>query len=132
MASDIGIPQAPVLSAVSENCTLETSLSQMTGGLQLYQQLLNAVSPKLNNNDKMMELSNDIRDLDLLIHKMLKLIQKTALPTPTYKPVVLRLPGEYEIQVAAHLTLVRLEAFGQDVVHCLQSMEQSDEEELDS
>lgn len=66
--------------------------------------------------------------------QMLKLVQKSGAPTvqPMSKPVTLRLPGEYEIQVAAHLTLVQLEAFAQDVVDCLKNMKQSDEEELDS
>uniref|UniRef100_A0A8C6S4T3 Uncharacterized protein n=1 Tax=Neogobius melanostomus TaxID=47308 RepID=A0A8C6S4T3_9GOBI len=132
MATNIGIPEAPVISAVSENCTLETSLSKITEGLHLHRELLNVVLPKLNNNEKMMELSNDVRDLDLLIQRMLKLIQKSTPPAPTYKPVVLRLPGEYDIQVAAHLTLWKLQAFGQDVVKCLRSMDPSDEEEPDS
>uniref|UniRef100_A0A3B3ZKH9 Colony stimulating factor 3 (granulocyte) a n=2 Tax=Periophthalmus magnuspinnatus TaxID=409849 RepID=A0A3B3ZKH9_9GOBI len=132
MASNIGIPNAPVLTVVSENFPLETSLRHMSEGLQLHRGLLNFVLPKLNNNVKMAELSNDIGDLDLQIHKMLKLIQNTAVPTPTLEPVVLRLSGEYDIQVAAHLTLVNLSNFGQDVVVSLHSMELSEEEEIDS
>ncbi|XP_072312302.1 colony stimulating factor 3 (granulocyte) a [Eucyclogobius newberryi] len=132
MATKLGFPQAPVLRVVSENCTLETSLNQMSEGLQLHEELLNTVLPKLNSNVKITELSNDIRDLDLQIHKMLNLIQNTTLPTPALKPVVLHLSGEYDIQLAAHLTLVQLEAFGQDVVRCLRSMEHNMEEELDS
>ncbi|KAJ0060223.1 hypothetical protein NL108_004083, partial [Boleophthalmus pectinirostris] len=69
MASDIGIPKAPVLRVVSENCSLETSVKHMSEGLQLHRELLNAVMPHLNNNMKMAELSNDIGDLDLQIHK---------------------------------------------------------------
>ncbi|KAK7919772.1 hypothetical protein WMY93_011056 [Mugilogobius chulae] len=132
MASTLGIPQAPVLRVVSENCTLETSLSQMSEGLQLYQELLNAVLPNLNNNEKMTELSIDIRDLGMHVNMMLKLIQNGTLPTPVHKPVALRLSTDYDIQVAAHLILDQLEAFGQDVKRCLRSMESSDEEELNS
>lgn len=134
MASNIGIPPAPILRVVSENCTLESNLTQMTEGLLLHRELLTAVLPKLGKKDKVSELSYDIRDFLLQIRKMLKLVQKSGAPTvqPMSKPVTLRLPGEYEIQVAAHLTLVQLEAFAQDVVDCLKNMKQSDEEELDS
>ncbi|CAL9698930.1 unnamed protein product [Knipowitschia caucasica] len=132
MASKIGIPQAPILRVVSENCTLETSLRQMSQGLQLHQDLLNAVLPELENV-KMTDLSNDIRDLKLQIHKMLRLVLSSS-PSPspssppTVKPVVLRLSGEFEVQVAAHCSLQQLEAFSQDVVRCLRSMERSEDE----
>ncbi|XP_026171630.1 colony stimulating factor 3 (granulocyte) a isoform X2 [Mastacembelus armatus] len=132
MASNIGIPSAPVLKAVSENFTLETCLTQMSEGLQLYRALLSSVSPRLENRDTVTELMADIRDLSIQISKLLKMVQIEVVVQPSPTPIALRLPGEYEVQVAAHLTLVHLQAFGQDMVRCLRSLSQSSEEETES
>ena len=64
--------------------------------------------------------------------QLLKKVQAEAVVQPSPTPVALSLPGDYEIQVAAHLTLVQLQAFGQDVVRCLRSLDQSNEEETES
>ncbi|XP_070783762.1 colony stimulating factor 3 (granulocyte) a [Enoplosus armatus] len=130
MASNIGIPSAPVLRVVSEDFTLETSLRRMSEGLQLHRALLSSVSPRLENKDKVTGLMADIRDLVIQINKMLKGLQAEAVPTPS--PVALRLPGEYEVQVAAHLTLVQLQSFGQDVVRFLRNLDQSNQGETES
>nr|ARP51377.1 GCSF-2 [Oplegnathus fasciatus] len=132
MASTIGIPSAPVLRAASENLNLETSLRDMSEGLQLHRALLSSVSPRLENKDKVTGLLADIRDLVIQINKLLKLVQAEAVVQPTPTPVALSLPGEYEVQVAAHLTLVQLQAFGQDMVRCLRSLDQSNDEETES
>ncbi|KAI3365613.1 hypothetical protein L3Q82_010695, partial [Scortum barcoo] len=114
MASTIGIPSAPLLGPLLENTILETSLRQMIEGLQLHRALLSFVSPRLGNKDKVTGLVADIRDLVIQINKLLKLVQSEAVVQPTPTPVALNLPGEYEVQVAAHLTLVQLQDFGQD------------------
>ncbi|XP_044035637.1 colony stimulating factor 3 (granulocyte) a isoform X2 [Siniperca chuatsi] len=132
MASNIGIPSAPVLRVVSKNFSLETSLRHMSEGLQLHRALLSSVSPRLENKDKVTGLLADIRDLVIQINKMLKIVQTESVVQPTPTPVALRIPGEYEVQVAAHLTLVQLQSFGQDVVRCLRSLDQSNEGETES
>lgn len=63
--------------------------------------------------------------------QMLKLVQGEAVVQPTPTPVTLSLPADYEVQVAAHLTLVQLQSFGQDVVRCLRSLDQSNEEDTE-
>ncbi|KAK7878291.1 hypothetical protein WMY93_031110 [Mugilogobius chulae] len=131
MALIIGIPQTPDLRVVSENCTLGNTLSQMSQGLRLYLELLSVVSPKLNNGEKMTELSIDIRDLGLHVDMMLKMIQNATPTTPLPKPLVLRLSTDYEIYVAACLILDKLEGFGRDVKQCLGSIEPSEDEELE-
>lgn len=68
----------------------------------------------------------------LYISQMLKMLQTETVAQPTPTPVALRLPGEYEVQVAAHLTLVQLQSFGQDMVRHLRSIDQSNEEETES
>ncbi|XP_039643246.1 colony stimulating factor 3 (granulocyte) a isoform X1 [Perca fluviatilis] len=128
MASTIGIPSAPVVTVVSENLTLETSLTRMSEGLQLHRALLSSVSPRLENKDKVTVLQADIRDLVIQINKMLKMIQAEAVVQPSPTPVALRLPGEYEVQVAAHLTLVQLQSFGQDTARFLRSLDHSNED----
>ncbi|KAM3591608.1 uncharacterized protein V6R79_004752 [Siganus canaliculatus] len=129
MASTIGIPAAPAIRTVSENFTLEACLRRVSEGLQLHRALLISVSPRLKNTDKVTELLADIKDLIININKLLKMIQKEAPVQPSPTPMSLRLPGDYEVQLAAHLTLVQLQAFGQDVVRCLRSLDQSNEEE---
>lgn len=132
MATNIGIPSAPVLKTLSGTFSLETGLTRMSEGLQLHRALLGSVSPHLEKKEKVMELQADIRDLILQINKMLNKVKGEALAQPTPTPVALRLPGEYEVQVAAHLTLVQLQSFGQDVVRLLRSLDQSSEEETES
>ncbi|XP_049418788.1 colony stimulating factor 3 (granulocyte) a isoform X2 [Epinephelus fuscoguttatus] len=132
MASTIGIPSAPVLRAVSENFTLETGLKHMSEGLQLHRALLISVSPRLANKDKVTELLADIKDLVIQINKMLKMAQAETAVQPSPTPMALHLPGEYEVQVATHLTLVQLQSFGQDTVRCLRSLDQSNDEETES
>lgn len=63
----------------------------------------------------------------LFILQMLKMVLGEAVQ-PTSTPVTLRLTGEYEVQVAAHLTLVQLQSFGQDVMRSLRSLDQSNED----
>lgn len=132
MASNIGIPSAPVLKTLSESFSLEDSLKNMSEGLQLHRALLSSVSPRLENKDKVSALQSDIKDLAIQINKLLNTIttEATVLPSPT--PVALRLPGEYEVQVATHLTLVQLQAFGQDVVRLLRSLDKGSEEDKES
>ncbi|KAI9531750.1 hypothetical protein NQZ68_038143 [Dissostichus eleginoides] len=132
MASTIGIPPAPVLKVVSENFSLETGLRRMSEGLQLHRALLSSVSPRLEQKDRVIGLQADIRDLVVQINKMLKMAQAEAVVQPSPTPVALRLPGEYEVQVAAHLTLVQLQAFGQDTVRCLRGLDRSNDEETQS
>ncbi|KAG7226365.1 hypothetical protein INR49_013776 [Caranx melampygus] len=91
--------------------------------------LLGAVSERLENTDKVTVLMAEIRDLIIQINKMLKMVQKDAVVQSTPTPVTLRLLGDYDVQVATHLTLVQLQAFGQDAVRCLRSLDQSNEEE---
>ncbi|XP_071318402.1 colony stimulating factor 3 (granulocyte) a isoform X2 [Trachinotus anak] len=132
MATKIGIPSAPVVRIVSESVTVQTSLTQVSEGLQLHQALLIAISERLENTNKVTDLMADIRDLTIQINKLLKMVQKDAVVQPSPTPMALRLQGEYDVQVAAHLTLVQLQAFGQDTVRCLRSLDQSNEEETES
>lgn len=73
-----------------------------------------------------------LSDVVLRALQLLKVVQAEAVEQPTPTPVALSLPGEYEVQVAAHLTLVQLQAFGQDVVRCLRSLDKSNDEETES
>nr|BAH56611.1 granulocyte colony stimulating factor 1 [Sebastes schlegelii]BAH90797.1 granulocyte colony-stimulating factor 2 [Sebastes schlegelii] len=132
MVTTIGIRPAPVLSVVSENYSLETSLRHMSEGFQLHRDLLSAVSPRLANKDNVTGLVADIRDLVLRINEMLKMAQTDAVVQPSPTPVALNLPGNYEVQVAAHMILVQLQAFGQDTARCLRSLNRSKVEETQS
>lgn len=130
MATNIGFPPAPVLKAVSENFSLETSLKVMHDGLQLHQGLLNSISPRLEKKDKVVALMLDIRDLNTQIAKMQKLTHAPAPPTST--PVELHLRGDFEVQVAVHLTLIQLQTFTQDLARCLRGLDRSADDEIES
>ncbi|XP_008288010.1 colony stimulating factor 3 (granulocyte) a isoform X2 [Stegastes partitus] len=132
MASTIGIPSAPVIKVVSENSSLEDSLTQMYEGLQLHRALLSSISPRVGNKDKVTGLMADVRDLAIQINKMLKMAQSEVVAQPNPTPVALRLPGDYEVQVATHLTLVQLQALGQDIIRCLRVLDHGNEEETES
>lgn len=53
---------------------------------------------------------------------MLKMAGEQAVVLPT---LTLALPGNFEVQLAAHLTLQQLQNFAQDVDQCLKSLVQS-------
>lgn len=58
---------------------------------------------------------------------MVKMVEKpVVLPT-----VTLNLPGDYEVQVAAHLTLLQLQQFGRDVACCLESLDHTTDAAMD-
>lgn len=66
----------------------------------------------------------------LFFLQMLKLVTGEDLQAspPT---VLLNMSGEYEIQVATHLTLVQLQAFSWDVVRYLRFLDQTNEEDTE-
>uniref|UniRef100_A0A1A7X7Q6 Colony stimulating factor 3 (Granulocyte) a n=1 Tax=Iconisemion striatum TaxID=60296 RepID=A0A1A7X7Q6_9TELE len=120
IATTIGVPPASVLGSLSGNVSLEDSLRRMYEGLKLHQELLNLIAPRLEEKEKVNDLMDDIRDLAIQIMKMLNTKEQ-----PTTPPVALRLPGTYEVQVAAHLTLVQLQSFGQNMDQVFMSLDQS-------
>ncbi|XP_019901970.2 colony stimulating factor 3 (granulocyte) a isoform X2 [Esox lucius] len=122
MATNLGIPSAPTLKALAEDFTLETCLRHMSEGLQLHQDLLKAVQPRLANTENLTALMTDIRDLGIQINKMLRAVQAEVTLQPTVTSLASRLTGDYQVQVAAHLTLVQLQSFGQDIVRSLRNI----------
>lgn len=62
---------------------------------------------------------------------MLKAVQVAESPLavqPTATSLASRLTGDYEVQVATHLTLVQLQSFGQDIVRSLRNIAQANGE----
>lgn len=123
-----------------------TSLPQISKGLQLHEDLLSIIVNHLEQKQQLSDLKIDITNLKkqiirvgacvcvrsqffisdskvnacispLVPLQMLKVAggQVEELPKPT-----LNLPGNYEVQVAAHLTLQQLQNFLQDVDQCLE------------
>ncbi|KAL0984288.1 hypothetical protein UPYG_G00139510 [Umbra pygmaea] len=124
MATKLGIPSAPTLKALADNFTLETCLRRISEGLQLHQDLLRAVQPRLDNTGYLTALMMDVRDLRVQITKMLRLIKVEGTVLPTETGLASRLTGDYEVQVATHLILVQLQSFGQDIVCSLSNIAQ--------
>lgn len=63
---------------------------------------------------------------------MLKIVQPQGSPHPTKPSTPLNLPADYEFQVAAHLTLVDLQSYIQDLVRFLRTLDRSTEVETES
>lgn len=130
----------------------------MYEGLQLHRALLSSISPRLDDKVQVIELMADVRDLGFHINKVaefccvtacsdkyfcmlhhlffylhflqiLKMVQTEGPAQSTQPPVVLHLPGDYEVQVAAHLILVQLQSFSQDVARFLMSLDHSNEDD---
>ncbi|XP_077407113.1 uncharacterized protein LOC144038456 [Vanacampus margaritifer] len=132
VASNINFPDAPVLKIASEKVPLESSLINTHKGLQLHQALLSAVSPELQNTQRVTDLMHTVRDLAIQIGKMLRALQTDYVMQTTPSPVTLHLPGGFEVQVAAHLTLVQLQSLSQDIHRFLRGLDTSHVEETDS
>ncbi|KAM8889890.1 uncharacterized protein ACB058_012061 [Synchiropus picturatus] len=129
VARNINMPTPPVLRVSAENVSVESGLTQVTEGLLLYQAMLNATYPKLQNNEQVVALIADIKDLIVQLNKMLKMANAAKSVQPTPAPVELRLDSEYRVQVAIHLTLVHLQSFSHDMSRWLRQLDQSEEDE---
>lgn len=121
----------------------------------MHRTLLGVVANHLKNKDRLLALQADVRDLNVQIKKvgvcvcvsfvsdpkvnafllklgmflqMMKMVGEEVVTPPT---ITLNLPGDYEVQVAAHLTLLQLQTFGQDVDRCLKSLDESTDQDTD-
>ncbi|KAJ7985022.1 hypothetical protein DPEC_G00360820 [Dallia pectoralis] len=122
MATNLGIHSPPTLKALADNFTLETCLRHMSEGLQLHQDLLRAVQLRLATTENLTSLMTDIRDLSIQIKKMLRVVKAEVMLQPTATTLTSRLTGDYQVQVAAHLILVQLQSFGQNIVRSLRNI----------
>ncbi|KAJ3607701.1 hypothetical protein NHX12_024752 [Muraenolepis orangiensis] len=132
VAENIGIPVSPILHVLSENATMETSLVQMLNGLLLHQTLLSSVSSHLGPQDTVTELLADTRDLLTQISILLKLVQGDSAKQPAAPQLDLRLQGDFDIQVATHITLRQLRDFGQDMERILRRVAKANEDTTES
>ncbi|XP_030649113.1 colony stimulating factor 3 (granulocyte) b [Chanos chanos] len=120
MVTLLNIPRAPTLKALSEDFTLEMSLNRISDGVSLHQRLLTAVKKRVSPSDKLTNLLADVRDLLAQVQQMQKLAKVPAASQPqTATDISSRLTGDYEVQVATHLTLKQLQSFGQDIFRTL-------------
>ncbi|KAJ4921375.1 hypothetical protein JOQ06_022819 [Pogonophryne albipinna] len=107
MVSSLGIPPAPVLKPPSETFTL------------LYQGLLGDLSERLSG---LSDLRADLRDLHTHINKMKEAAHLVRVGEGQNVDLASRLHGNYEVQVAAHLTLTQLRSFCHDLVRSLRAV----------
>ncbi|XP_054908150.1 granulocyte colony-stimulating factor-like [Poeciliopsis prolifica] len=114
MAASMGIPSSPVLKALSAHFTLETCVSRMLAGVQMYQNLLEVLSSKVSGLD---DLRADLRDLLNHINKLKEVAQLTADVSDQNPSTDLtsHLQDSHNIQVALHLTLTQLRSFCHDL-----------------
>ncbi|KAL6474866.1 hypothetical protein MHYP_G00159060, partial [Metynnis hypsauchen] len=125
------LPKAPAIKPYCyETFTLGVCLNQIAEGLKLHQTLLTVVS-KLSpvKSEMVNELQCDINDLLLQVRKMQDL--KNLLSNPEHQAVLEsqlqetlapKLSNEYKKHVAAHLTLVQLRDFSEDVSRTFRNM----------
>ncbi|KAM4598233.1 colony stimulating factor 3 (granulocyte) b [Polymixia lowei] len=116
MVTSLGIPAAPALKPLSERFTLEHCVSRIAVGIQLHQELLGALANKLSG---LTDLRADLRDLLTQIGKMQELGRLSSVEQYQSPHLASRLHGDYEVQVASHLTLIQLRSFCHDLVRSL-------------
>ncbi|XP_060946796.1 uncharacterized protein LOC133023752 [Limanda limanda] len=121
MVTSLGIPPAPVLKPLSDRFTKDMCVSRMSVGCRLYQGLLGVLSDRLGG---LTNLRADLSDLLTHINKM-----KEAAPLGAEGPeqtwgrdLASRLTGNYEVQVAAHVTLTQLRSFCHDLIRSLRAI----------
>ncbi|XP_051797159.1 uncharacterized protein LOC110965910 [Acanthochromis polyacanthus] len=120
MVTSLGIPASPVLKPLSEHFTVDMYVSRMSAGSQLYQGLLGVLSDKLSGLN---DLRADLRDLLTHITKMKEAAQLDGnISDQNQVPdLASRLNGNYEVQVAIHVTLTQLQSFCQDLIRTLRA-----------
>ncbi|KAG7218714.1 hypothetical protein INR49_007066 [Caranx melampygus] len=121
MVTSLGIPAPPVIKQLSEHFTLDMCVSRMLAGGRLYQGLLGVLSEQVGG---LTELSADIRDLLIHVRKM-KEVGRLIDDNPDQNPSLdlgRRLHGNYEVQVAVHLTLTQLRSFCHDLIRSLRAI----------
>uniref|UniRef100_A0A4W5Q2E2 Granulocyte colony-stimulating factor n=1 Tax=Hucho hucho TaxID=62062 RepID=A0A4W5Q2E2_9TELE len=127
MVTSLGIPAAPELRTVCRplnqiDFTLEMCLSSMSAGLQLYQDVLGELKERVTT-DKVTGLLADIRDLLAQVTKMQEPGQMSSVAQYEASGLASRLPGDYEVQVATHFTLLQLRDFTQNLKRSLRNVE---------
>ncbi|XP_039519185.1 colony stimulating factor 3 (granulocyte) b [Pimephales promelas] len=124
LLGDIGIPAPPVLK--SEELTMETSLNHIVNGLELHRRLLEEVGVALSSSEELKLLLVGVRDLRVQVEEVQRLAQ---IPSPEsqdgFPGISLQLRSDYQVQVAAHLTLQQLRSFTQDVFRTLRHISAS-------
>ncbi|KAL2078752.1 hypothetical protein ACEWY4_026437 [Coilia grayii] len=126
MVTLLDIPSSPKLKALSADFTLETCLSRMSEGLRLYSGLLQVLVGRLASPQKVTELHADLKDLQAQVHKIQELSQVSILEAQTdVSGLSSRLTGDYEVQVATHVTLAHLRSFSQDAFRSLRNIGQT-------
>ncbi|XP_077475145.1 uncharacterized protein LOC144088544 isoform X3 [Stigmatopora argus] len=123
MAAALGIPPAPVLKPLAANFDVETCVSRMSTGVQLFQELLGVLSGP-GRLDGLDGLRADLDDLFARITEIHKAIRPgDTQPGPdSAAGLASRLHGDYEVQVAAQLTLGRLRSFAHDLIRSLRDI----------
>ncbi|KAK2833949.1 hypothetical protein Q5P01_017838 [Channa striata] len=122
MVTSLGIPASPVIKPLSEQFTLDTCVSRMSAGSQLYQGILGVLSERLSG---LGDLKAELRDLLLLINKMKEAAQLSGANSSDQSAasdLAARLQDDYKVQVAAHLTLSQLRSFCHDMIRSLRNI----------
>ncbi|KAG9350189.1 hypothetical protein JZ751_026542 [Albula glossodonta] len=125
MEASLGIPRPPILKGLSTEFTLEICLNRISEGLQIYQDLLGALCSRVSTPEKLKELQADIRDLLTQITKMHEMGQFETSVKYGGSGLASRLSGDFEVQVATHLSLAHLRDFAQDIFRSLRNMSQA-------
>ncbi|XP_032442236.1 uncharacterized protein LOC116734828 [Xiphophorus hellerii] len=114
MAVMMEIPFSPVIQAVSPEFPLETLVSHMLAGVQMYQNLLEVLSSKVSGLD---DLRADLRDLLNHINKLKELAQLTVEVSDQNPSTNLasHLQNSHNVPVAFRLTFTRLRSFCHDL-----------------
>ncbi|XP_072298952.1 colony stimulating factor 3 (granulocyte) b [Eucyclogobius newberryi] len=120
MMSQLQMPPTPVLKPISPSFTQEDCVRRMWEGLEQQQRIVGDLSSRLS---ALSDLHADLRDLQAqMTAMMLAMGVVNSPPAQSEGSILTRLHGDYETQVATHLTLKTLRAFCQDLRRSLRML----------
>ncbi|TNM97125.1 hypothetical protein fugu_015281 [Takifugu bimaculatus] len=113
-------PQGLTLDSAQLTNLQDICVSRMLVGCQMFQKLLGVLSERV---DGLMDLKVTLRDLVTHITKMTETVRLNGdTPEAPSWDAASRLPGNYEAQMAAHLTLIQLRSFCHDLTRSLRAI----------
>ncbi|KAL6102340.1 csf3 [Pungitius sinensis] len=121
MVTSLSIPSAPILKPLSKHFTRDVCVGRMSSGTRLYQRLLGVLSDRASG---LSDLQADLRDLQTHVAKMREAAQlrDPELDENQNLDLASRLHGNYEVQIATHLTLTDLRSFCHDLIRSLKEI----------
>ncbi|XP_055008482.1 uncharacterized protein LOC110173647 isoform X2 [Boleophthalmus pectinirostris] len=121
MMSQLQITPPPVPNLLSPTFSQEDCVRWMWAGLEQQQRIVGDLSSKLS---ALSDLHADLSDLQAQTAEMMSLMGVVISTVQSGSSILTRLHGDYDTEVAVHLTLTTLRAFCHDLSRALRKLPQ--------